>query len=141
MELARTVMQNPFVNIAADLLRNTTFTGQPIYHEWEKPTTKFLKTLGHTYLQLSPGMIGMDPYGLYKTLTQQERALTPSQQFLGQFGVRIHPYQEAEIRRMGTARVLRQQREVRREMRRELRGATTPDERQEIVEKYMDYLP
>ena len=141
MELARTVIQNPFVNIAADLLRNTTFTGQPIYHEWEKPATKFLKTLGHTYLQLSPGMIGMDPYGLYKTLTQQERALTPSQQFLGQFGVRIHPYQESEIRRMGTARVLRQQREVRREMRRELRGATTPDERQEIVEKYMDYLP
>ena len=51
------VIQNPALSLFAALKDNKTFSGAPLYYEWEAPSIKAKKTLAYIWQQMSPSFV------------------------------------------------------------------------------------
>lgn len=147
-----TFFQHPLLTWAGNLQANKTFSGAPIWYDWEPSEVKAWRMLTHTYMQFAPSIIGTDVRDLYRTaqehlfepmgLTEvgEKKALTPLQLLASQFGLRVSPILESEVAQKYYQRLKAMQREIRSNMSKELKNAKTDRARQTVIQKYTGYL-
>lgn len=138
-------IQNPLFNVVADLRSNKKGqTNTPIYFDWDDPITKITKTLNYVYQQFmptwSPGVGswqgGFDWEVLRKAFRGEEEAATPAQAISAQFGLKSVPVDEAVMLEKRKQTLLAVERDVKMQMKKELKRAVSDEEKQNIVNKY-----
>jgi hypothetical protein len=136
--LPETLLQNPLISLAGALKDKKKFTGAPLYYDWEPNTTKASKTLSYIWEQLGPAAApgGTDWNQIYRSLTEQEGALSPEQAVAYSFGLKVAPIDAMAVSRRSAAIQKIHETEMTSEMRRELKNARTADDANAILEKY-----
>ncbi len=98
-----TIVANPLVSIAGGLGANRTFTGAPIYYEWEEPTTKAAKAMSYVWGNLAPSWVPGGQDQLWSKIGQgiEDHPDAPTwYQILGQeMGFKIHTIDESQATR------------------------------------------
>lgn len=140
--IAQLLTSNPIPATIGAIMYNRRFTGIPIWYEWENPSTKFTKAAAYIWEVLSPAMLpgGTDWKTLERVLEEHPEAPTPGQAIASWFGFKVTPIEPAEVVRRREALEHAMRREMAIEMQRELRHATSDEERQRILQKYYDIL-
>jgi len=139
-------LQNPVLQLYAQLSQNKDYSGKPIWHEWEEPMAKGLKFFKHIYSQLMPTGVpgGVDWNTIYNAMSgelQKKEALNTKQAFLQAFaGMKIRPIVEEERHKKMKGLERQQKAEMRTEMRRQLRETTSPEKRSKARKEYRENL-
>jgi hypothetical protein len=131
-------IQNPFIAILGSLQSLKRYSGAPLYYEWEDPSTKFAKTFGYAWEQLSPAIFpgGTDWNMLWKTVSESEDALTPEQATLSMMGFRLTPVDlAAHARRKEVVQRIHEA-EISSQLKKELAGSKSSQETESILRKY-----
>jgi len=130
--------QNPMVNTLAALQNKKTYTGMPLYYDWEHTPTKAAKALGFMWKMWSPAVApgNIDWNTLWDAINERPDSLTPIEAVGAQFGFKLKSYNPsaANVRRETVRRV--HESEITSQMRRELRRATSAQEVSTIIDKY-----
>lgn len=131
---------SPFLTMGADILRNKTFMGTPVYYDWETPGAKFSKIMAHVWQGIVPnfpaipGTIDFDK--LYDIINNTPDAMTWGQMAASQIGLRSTPINPGQMARSRQALDDIHRAEIGSQMRRDLRKATSPKQAQAVVEHY-----
>lgn len=147
-------MQNPAFNLGADLFRNVKGgTEIPIWNEWDTPVLKLAKAFGHIYQSICPTWMpgfgrdsfpllpgGPDFRSVLEAMEERPEALTPLQALSSQLGMKITPLDESLLAQKRGRRLKRLKGEIEASMRRELRRAVSEREKDDITQKYSQYL-
>lgn len=136
-------IQNPAVNLMADFRDNQKgATGIPIFNTWDSSGVKALKMVGHMYQSISPPWFpgGTDWKSAYNTLLERENASTFGQLIGSQFGGKITAVTPELLSQGFSRRQAAIKEDIEAEFRRSLRNATTPEDKQNIIEQYQQAL-
>ncbi|MBV6343573.1 hypothetical protein HWQ67_18545 [Candidatus Magnetobacterium casensis] len=137
---ASSFLGSPFLTMSADILRNKTFMGTPIYYDWETPGGKFAKSLAHIWQGLVPNFPAIpgtiDFEKMYDTINNTPDSMTWGQIAASQLGLRMTPINVEQMARSRQALDDIHRAEIGSQLKRELRGATSPKQAQAIVEHY-----
>lgn len=129
---------NPLVSIAAGISSGRRFSGAPIFFDWEAPATKFAKTMGYVWEQLSPAVApgGTDWRTMQRALTEQEGAPTVEQAMLSLTGFKLTPLDERHVRRRKAVVDKIHLSEMATQRKRELKAAKSDEEYNKVLDKY-----
>jgi hypothetical protein len=131
---------HPIYTLPATIIRGEDENGNRIWYDWDSPTTKIAKSLGYMFSQVAAGYMpgGMDWSYIARAIAHPEQPAAPTtgQAASSMVGVKIYPasYEYGEQRQQGRRRA--QALEMMKALKRELQGATSPEERQEILTRY-----
>lgn len=134
------IFQNPFLNLYAAVASNKTFSGAPLYYEWEDPEVKYWRVFGYAWHQLMPAMFGSDIAAIVRSLEHIPGAMTTGQLAASQFGLRTYPLDEELMMRRKIGREQQLLREKLSVMRKERERAATPEEVTEWEERWRELL-
>lgn len=139
-------MQNPAITLFADLRANKKFSGAPIWNEWEDPTTKAQKLVGHVMQNLTPSwtpVVGTTWDKTVQALDEDyvgEDKRTVPQALGNQFGWRVTPIDEAGQFTKNQNRIDAWKNEAKNMMNKELSKTQNPDKMNAIIENYQGIL-
>ena len=128
----RSVVGNPIITGIGDIMNNKTFSGAPIYNDWDDPSMKFLKTSWHIHKQITPSFMGDFWSRAYKTAIDKPGAQTTMQQAIGMFGTKVQPIDQDHNEMMFYRGKKREHREILSKMKKIPYGA--------MPDKYTDRL-
>jgi len=133
-------VQSPIVGGAAALLTRHSEVGAPIWYEWEKPTTKAAKALSFLWKWWAPAPApgGVDWKLAEDMLAGRPDAQTPMEVLASQMGFRVTPIDRTALRRRAIAVEKIYEQEISSQFRRDLRRATSPEERRKVIERYRE---
>jgi len=90
----RSIIGNPMITVSGELMNNKTFSGAPIYNDWDSGGMKFAKGTGHVWKQMMPAFMGETWSRLYKTAADKPGAQTWGQHAAGLGGFKVVPIDE-----------------------------------------------
>ena len=129
---------NPIVTMASAIASKKKYSGAPLYNEWDPPGTKWAKTTGYIYQTLMPAPFpgNIDWNMLWNATQETEGAATPQQAVASFFGFKTTPIDPTAlaIRKEKIQNIF--QREIEREMQKELAASTSYEKTQRILRKY-----
>jgi hypothetical protein len=131
-------IQHPLASTTATLLSKKTFSGAPLYYDWEDPITKASKTLGFVWQMWSPAPApgNIDWQTLQDAIQERPEALSVEEAVASQFGFRLKSVDPVQMKRRSEAVKRIHESEITTEMKRELRRATNPEDISDILDKY-----
>lgn len=127
-------IQHPLGSLYANIIRNKTFSGAPIYNDWDSNSIKLIKIFGEIAKDIIP-LVG-DASRLSKTFTQDPSRLTPMQAIGSQFGSRIVPVDTVFNAIRANQDSSRLRRDILDKMQKEMQA--NPDESVGIRDKYLE---
>lgn len=130
-------LQQPVASIIADFYHNKKFTGEPITYDWQPIEVQASRMLSHVWDTFLPRLVS--PSFLQQsleTLHEVPGSMTTGQYIASLFGAKVKPLEEGQARRQSAAVQQIHQMEMAREMQKELRRATSEEDRAEIIQKY-----
>lgn len=135
-----TTFQHPAITLPADLLRNKSFTGAPIVYDWQDGKTQAAKYFSHIWQSTMPSWTpgGTDWKRYFRSMSETPGAQTVSQAIAQQFGVKIQPLDKKQISRIHESMIKKGEAEITTEMNKELRMTKDPQERREILSRYIE---
>ena len=138
-------MQNPFVNLTAQVMRNERNTGAPIYNEYDPPATKYLKLMGFIWNQVGPTWApgGTDWNQIYKAYMEpgSPYSLTPWQAAAAQVGLKVTPVDERVARANFIRKIQSGRASILSEARKKLRyGYSQKDVRKELEQRMEELM-
>ena len=132
---------HPLITIGGSLHTNTKFSGAPITFDWEAPKVQWAKKMAYVWEQLMPSMMygGVDYNRIVDTIKDHPDAWTTNQMMASVSGFPIKPIDETKAAR--SKQILDQihKQQMGSQMKKELKGARSPSERNDIIQKYMEY--
>lgn len=136
-------LSNPVYTMTGTLLSKTKYSGAPLYYSWEPPETKFAKATSYIWEQLMPAVMpgGTDWNMMWDMFNDVPEGLSGPQALSSLLGFKITPVNLEIAQRKAKAIERIHLSEMAIEMKRELRRATSDEDREAIVAKYADLRP
>jgi hypothetical protein len=137
------IIQNPVINLTAELTTNKRNNGAPIWYEWMDGSTKLAKATHHIYQNLMPTWLpgGTDWMQVQNAAMEKPNSLTLAQSLASTvFGLKTMPFEEGETA-MKKARLQETfKRELIGQMKKDLALSRTDKDREKTMIKYQSWL-
>lgn len=133
---------NPVISVITALASQEKSSGAPLYNDWEDFTVRTAKAFTYSVEQLMPSAMpgfGTD-WNLYQKIIDEEKgAPTIEQAVLSSLGFKMVPLDPKTMKSKSIALARIHEQEIGAQLRKELRGVKTHEERQKVIEKYKRY--
>ncbi len=133
-----TLLGSPLIQIAGSLAHNTSYSGAPIWYDWEPADLRLQKMFSYVWRQAMPGHMsgGVDWERIHRTFRDEPDAMTWPQIAAGEMGFRVVPVDPQKAASRAKVVHMIHLQEMGAEMKRELRRAVSSEERRRIIDKY-----